>query len=54
MLLLSVGVCMFAFLADIFCFPQILLSDARVLGLGPKFMSLYIQKLAVSGLFLIS
>lgn len=25
-------------------------SDARVLGLGPRFMSLYIQKLAVSGL----
>ncbi|XVF64607.1 hypothetical protein PTKIN_Ptkin09bG0182000 [Pterospermum kingtungense] len=31
---------------------EILLSDARVLGLGPKFMSVYIQKLAVSGLFL--
>lgn len=29
---------------------QILYSDARVLGLGPRFMSLYIQKLAVSGL----
>lgn len=27
---------------------QILFSDARVLGLGPRFMSVYIQKLAVS------
>lgn len=27
--------------------PQILLSDARVLGLGPRFMSVYIQKLAI-------
>ncbi|XVE60363.1 hypothetical protein DITRI_Ditri05aG0122900 [Diplodiscus trichospermus] len=26
---------------------EILLSDARVLGLGPRFMSLYIQKLAI-------
>ena len=44
---------MFAFVADALFFPQILLSDARVLGLGPKFMSVYIQKLAVSDLFLI-
>ena len=29
-------------------FLQVLFSDARVLGLGPRFMSLYIQKLAVS------
>ncbi|KAG8633087.1 hypothetical protein MANES_18G075000v8 [Manihot esculenta] len=28
---------------------EILLSEARVLGLGPKFMSIYIQKLALSG-----
>lgn len=27
---------------------QVLLSDARVLGLGPRFMSIYIRKLAVS------
>ena len=27
---------------------QILLSEARVLGLGPRFMSIYIHKLAVS------
>ena len=27
---------------------QILFSDAKVLGLGSKFMTLYIQKLAVS------
>lgn len=27
---------------------QILFSEARVLGLGPRFMSIYIQKLAVS------
>jgi hypothetical protein len=27
---------------------QVLLSDARVLGLGPRFMSIYIHKLAVS------
>lgn len=27
---------------------QVLLSEARILGLGPRFMSIYIQKLAVS------
>lgn len=27
---------------------QVLLSEARVLGLGPRFMSIYVQKLAVS------
>lgn len=31
-------------------FSQILLSEARVLGLGPRFMSIYVQKLAVSAL----
>ena len=51
MLLRFVGVCMFAFVADALFFPQILFSDARVLGLGPRFMSVYIQKLAVSDFF---
>lgn len=27
---------------------QVLLSEAKVLGLGPRFMSIYIHKLAVS------
>lgn len=26
---------------------QVLISEARVMGLGPKFMSVYVQKLAV-------
>lgn len=37
----------------IFCFwLQILFSEARVMGLGPRFMSIYIQKLAVSSFLL--
>lgn len=30
------------------CATQILLTEARVLGLGPRFMSIYVPKLAVS------
>lgn len=37
----SIHLCLF--------YTQILLSEARVLGVGPKFMSIYIHKLAVSG-----
>ena len=29
---------------------QVLFSEARVLGLGPRFMSIYVQKLGVSTL----
>lgn len=31
---------------------QVLFSEARVMGLGPRFMSLYIHKLAVSSFYL--
>lgn len=33
---------------------QILVSDARVLGVGPRFMSIYVQKFAVCIVFLAS
>ena len=38
----------YCFMFGLFIVLQILLSEARVLGLGPRFMSIYVQKLAVS------
>lgn len=32
---------------------QVLISEARVMGLGPKFMSVYVQKLAVRNPFVL-
>lgn len=35
-------------MVGLFFLVQVLLSEARVMGLGPRFMSIYIHKLAVS------